>query len=94
MLFLKIAGWVSNSVDPVEMPLSVASHLGLHCLLKPVCLYTYGKYGISCFFFLSSTNSSVCFLPFSGTTQNNPQGLSVIREELEPNQVYLPQYLG
>ena len=45
MLYLKIAGWVANSVDPDETPLSAASHLGLHCLLRPVCPNTYGKYG-------------------------------------------------
>ena len=49
MLCLKIAGTVANRVDPNEMPHSVASHLGLHCLLRPVCLTinTYGKYGIT-----------------------------------------------
>ena len=46
MLCLKIAGWVANSVDPDETPRSAASHLGLYCLLRPVCLNTYGKYGI------------------------------------------------
>ena len=34
---------MANSVDPDEMPHSVASHLGLHCLLRPVSLNTYGK---------------------------------------------------
>ena len=48
MLCLKIAGGVVNSVDPDEMPLSAASHLGLHCLLRPVCLNTYGKIPKSC----------------------------------------------
>ena len=43
-LCLKIAGWVANSVDPDEMPHSAASHQGLHCLLRPVCPNTYGKY--------------------------------------------------
>ena len=28
------------------MPHSAASHLGLYCLLRPVCQYTYGKFGI------------------------------------------------
>ena len=46
MLCLKIAGWVANSVDPDETPCSAASHLGLYCLLRPVCPNTYGKYGI------------------------------------------------
>ena len=27
-----------------ETPLFVASHLGLHCLLRPVCPNTYSKY--------------------------------------------------
>ena len=45
MLCLKIAGWVANSVDPDETLRSVASHLGLYCLLRPVCPNTYGKYG-------------------------------------------------
>ena len=35
-----------NSTDPDEMPHSVASHLDLHCLLRPVCPNTYGKYDI------------------------------------------------
>ena len=39
ILWLKIAGWVANSVDPDETLHSVASHLGLHCLLSPVCIY-------------------------------------------------------
>ena len=33
----KIAGQVANSVDPDQTPRSVASVLGLHCLLRPVC---------------------------------------------------------
>ena len=45
MLCLKIAGRVANSVEPDEMLYSAASHLGPHCLLRPVCLNTYGKYG-------------------------------------------------
>ena len=44
-LCLKIAGWVANSVDPDETPRSAASHLGLYCLLRPVCPNIYGKYG-------------------------------------------------
>ena len=28
---------MTNSVDPDETPHSAASHLGLHCLLRPVC---------------------------------------------------------
>ena len=41
MLCLKIAGWVANSVDPNEMPHFVASHHGLHCLLRPAWPNTY-----------------------------------------------------
>ena len=36
---------MANSVDPDEMPRSAASHLGLYCLLRPVCPNIYGKYG-------------------------------------------------
>ena len=49
MLCLKIAGWVANSVDLDETPRSAASHLGLNCLLRPVCPNTYGKYGYCTF---------------------------------------------
>ena len=35
---------MANSVDPDEMLHSAASHLGLHCLLRPVCLKTIGNY--------------------------------------------------
>ena len=45
MLCLKIAGWLANSEDPDETPQNAASHLGLHCLLRPVCPNTYSKYG-------------------------------------------------
>ena len=37
---------MANSVDPDETPRSAASHLGLYCLLRPVCPNIYGKYGI------------------------------------------------
>ena len=47
MLCLKIAGGVANGVDPDEMPHSAVSYLGLHCLPRPVCLNTYGKYGMT-----------------------------------------------
>ena len=33
---------MANSVDPDEMPPSVASHMGLHCLLRPVGPNAYG----------------------------------------------------
>ena len=45
ILCLKITGGVANSVDPGETPRYATSHLGLHCLLRPICLNTYGKYG-------------------------------------------------
>ena len=32
LMCLKVAGCVANSVDPDQMPHSVASDLGLHCL--------------------------------------------------------------
>ena len=35
---------MANSVDPDETPRFAASHLGLHCLLSPVCPNTYGRY--------------------------------------------------
>ena len=35
---------MANSVDPDQMPHSVASDLGLHCLLRPVCPNTKDKY--------------------------------------------------
>ena len=35
-----------NSVDPDQMPHSVASDLSLHCLLRPVCPTNKGYYGI------------------------------------------------
>ena len=47
MLCLNIAGRVANSVDHDETPRSAASHMGLHCLLRPVCPNTYGKYDMS-----------------------------------------------
>ena len=40
---------MANGVDPDETPRSAVSHLGLNCLLRPVCPNTYGKYGIYCF---------------------------------------------
>ena len=41
-----IAGWDANSIDPEQMLCSVVSNLGLHCLLKLICLNTYSKYCI------------------------------------------------
>ena len=36
MFVCKIARQMENSVDPDQMPCSVASDLGLHCLLRPI----------------------------------------------------------
>ena len=36
---------MANSVDLDEMPHFAESHLGLHCLLRPVCPNIYSKYG-------------------------------------------------
>ena len=66
MLCLKIAGWVANSVDPDETPHSAASHLGLNCLLRPVCLNTYGKYG------------NVLFFPNSSKSLDTPHSTLVL----------------
>ena len=35
-----------NSADPDQMPHSVASDQGQHCLLRPICPNTYDIYGI------------------------------------------------
>ena len=40
---------VANSVDPDQTPQSAASEMGLHCLLRPVCPNTWGKYDIQVF---------------------------------------------
>ena len=40
---LNISGRVANGVDPDQMPHSAASDLGLHCLLRHVCLNTLGS---------------------------------------------------
>ena len=37
---------MANSVDPDQMPHSVASDLGLHCLQRPICPNTLGYYSI------------------------------------------------
>ena len=37
---------MANSVDPDQMPHSVASDLGLHSLLRPVCPNSKGYYGL------------------------------------------------
>ena len=45
----KTAEWLAYSVGHDPTPRSAASDLGLHCLLKPVCLFksvkgTYGRF--------------------------------------------------
>ena len=35
---------MANSLEPDEMPHSLESDLGLHCLLRPVRPNTFGKY--------------------------------------------------
>ena len=69
MLCLKIAEWVANSVDPDEMPRSAASHLGLYCLLRPVCPNTYGKYGIQNFRTFPIVYYCCLTFPLSGLIQ-------------------------
>ena len=36
---------MANSVDPDQTPQNAASVLGLHCLLRPFCPYTWSYYG-------------------------------------------------
>ena len=43
------AGWVANNIDPDQKLHSLASYLGLHCLLRHVSPNTYGKHSISFF---------------------------------------------
>ena len=37
---------MANSIDPDQMPHSVASDLSLHYLLRPACLNAEGEYGM------------------------------------------------
>ena len=37
---------MANSVDPDQMPHSVAADLGLHCFQRSICPNTEGLYGI------------------------------------------------
>ena len=63
---------MANSVDPDEKPRSVASHHGLHCLLRPISpntygnmINTYGKYGNKeylPFVFSLSLSQLMCFM--------------------------------
>ena len=61
LLCLKIAEWVANSVDPDEMSCSVVSHLGLHCLLRPVSPNTVYMYVV----FLHIVTSNIPCLGYS-----------------------------
>ena len=40
----KCGGWMANSLSANQMPLSVATDLCLHCLLRPSFLNVLGKY--------------------------------------------------
>ena len=50
---------MASSVDPDETPCSAASHLGLHCLLRPGCPNTYSIYGTLCKIFANFTRETV-----------------------------------
>ena len=55
---------MANSVDPDQVPQNVASDLGLHCLLRPVCPSThhgmyYGGVFWDFFIFLSPSKHVV-----------------------------------
>ena len=71
MLCLKIAGWVANSVDPDETPRSAASHLGLYCLLRPICPNIYGKYGICTLFTWAIKWACLCSFLFIWSVKLN-----------------------
>ena len=47
LMGLKTAEWLANSVTLHQTQNSAVSHVGLHCLLRPVCHHTEGKYGNS-----------------------------------------------
>ena len=55
---------MANSVGPDQMPHSVASDQGLHCLLRPVCPNIKGYYGII-FFQYCTSNISILDLSVS-----------------------------
>ena len=44
-MFLKTAGWVTNSVDTDQMPHSAASDLVLHCFAQPSVSQYFGLWG-------------------------------------------------
>ena len=60
-MYLKIAGWVVDSVDPDQMLHSAPFDQSVHCLFRHVCLNTKGKY---------STDLSDIIL--AGTWENVP----------------------
>ena len=43
---LKTAGWAASNPDLDQKLLSVASDMGLHCLLRPICPNTIGKHSM------------------------------------------------
>ena len=53
---------MANSVDPDQIPHSVASDLGLHCLLSPICPSIQGNYCMASLFcaFYVSVITGVC----------------------------------
>ena len=53
----------ANSVDPDETTRSAASHLGLYCLLRPICPNIYGKYGMHCLHDMAPTANGMQYLP-------------------------------
>ena len=80
MLCLKIAGWVANSVDPDETPRSAASHLGLNCLLRPVCPNIYGKYGIY-FFSIRHVKAILWKCLCKAITMSGPEHIFFLRNK-------------
>ena len=44
LCFIEISIFNANSVDPDQMPCSVVSDLGIHCLQRPICPNTKGYY--------------------------------------------------
>ena len=62
--------WMSISVGPDQMPHSVASDLGLHCLFRYVCLNTKGYYSTVCLYLEIQFKSNLNNLPSQGDTIN------------------------
>ena len=68
---------MANNVNPDEKPCSAASHLGLHCLLKPDCPNTNGKY--------SKQANTVCYS--ISTHSNNLKYLDRQASAIDPDQM-------